>query len=137
MKRIKICLAALALAAPLGAVAGPFNAVTYGSVGAKDIASEVTDEFTKKFPTAKWSIFVWATSGVTNKGMPYCSAIAGVVPKGSPQFPLLRYESLKMDTNQTTTLNVGELRTWAVDCARSAVSNMMSDNLNDIYKPHA
>lgn len=46
------------------------------------MAKEVTDEFTKKFPTAKWSIFVGTTAGITNKGVPYCSASAGVIPKG-------------------------------------------------------
>lgn len=114
--------------------AGQFNTRYYGNATGDDVASEVTEEFTKYFPSAKWSIFLWTTSGITDKGIPYCNAIAGVIPRGSNEFPIHRYESISLDTSATGSKNVGELRKWSVECAKSSVNSMMSDQLKNIYK---
>ena len=113
--------------------AGAFNAVTYGDTVAKDIASEVTEQFTVRYPTSKWSVFVWTASGVTDKGIPHCTGIAGVVPKGTGVFPLKRYLTTSFNPDENGSKTVGELRAWSVRCAKSAVANMMSDSLEKMY----
>lgn len=136
MKTIKIAIAVTILASTAVAHAGEFNAETYGNVTASDFSDVVTEAFTRKFPSKKWSIFVWTASGITDRGIPYCSAAAGVVPRHSGMFPVSRYESTRFDPSQVGSNTVGERRQWAVACARDSVTNLMSDDLDKVYEAY-
>lgn len=118
------------------AVAGPFVVSTYGTANSSDINDIITDAFTKKYPSSKYEIFLFSSAFLTNTGIPSCSAITGVVRKGSNDFPLSRYSSIEFGDKAGEAMTVGEEIGWSAKCSRSAVMNMMSDKLEEIYKPY-
>lgn len=136
MKTLKIALAAATLACTAAAHAGEFHTENYGDVSASDFDTVVTDAFTNKFPAKKWSIFVWTGAGATNDGHPYCSAVAGVVPRNSGMFPVQRYETTQFSVAQYDSMTDDARRALEVQCARSAVASMMSADLSKVYIPY-
>ncbi len=66
---------------------------------------------------------------------PYCYAIVGVSPKGSDKFPIKRYSHF-IQSPLKEVMTVANKRAWAVDCARNAVANMMTDDLDTLYLPN-
>jgi hypothetical protein len=129
------CAAAIA-ACSLSAGAGTFNTVAFGLAKGSDIRDQVPDAFTKRYPSDKWSVFLFTEAGMTSGGTPYCFAIAGVSPKGSDKFPINRYTHF-IQSQDHEVLTAAKKRAWAIDCARNAVENMMTDDLETLYEPDA
>ena len=71
---------------------------------------------------------------MTSGGTPYCCAIAGVSPKGSDKSPANRYTHFIQNQDQEV-MTAAKRRAWAIDCARNAVGNMMTDDLDSLYEP--
>lgn len=128
------CIAAALVACCSPAVAGVYNTVAFGPAKGADIRDQVPDAFTKLYPADKWSVFLFSDAGMTSSGTPYCYAIAGVSPKGSDKFPINRYTHF-IQSQDKEVMTVAKKRTWAIDCARNAVENMMTDDLETLYEP--
>jgi hypothetical protein len=124
-----------AAVASMPAYAGAFRVNYYGDATAKDIASVVTDAFTKKFPASKYEIFLLASAGQDNEGDDYCYAQTGVIPAGSNETPQMRYSFVGIK-HHGQVMTVGLRHEFEAECARGAVRNMMSDQLSNIYLPY-
>jgi hypothetical protein len=122
------------VACSLSASAGIYNTVAFGPAKGADIRDLVPDAFTKRYPSEKWSVFLFSDAGMTSGGTPYCYAIAGVSPKGSDRFPTNRYTHF-IQSQDKEVLTAAKKRAWAVDCTRNAVENMMTDDLDTLYEP--
>jgi hypothetical protein len=79
-------------------------------------------------------VFLFSDAGMTSGGTPYCYAIAGVSPKGSDRFPTNRYTRF-IQSQDKEVLRTAKKRAWAIDCARNAVENMMTEDLDTLYEP--
>ncbi len=131
-----IILAAAAVIST-GAHAGQFYLKTYGpKINGSDVSDLVTDAYTKKYPHTKWEIVVSTSAGTTNKGIPFCTGFAGVVPRGSNDFPVRSYTSIWFDESKSVALSVGDHRDLTTNCARDAIASMMSDDPSNMYAPH-
>jgi len=115
------------------AQAGTFNTVTFGPIKAADIRDLVPDAFTRRYPAEKWAVLVFADAGMASNGTPYCYAIAGLTPKGADKFPVNRYTHF-IQSPDAEVMTVAKKRAWAVACARHAVENMMTDDLDTLYE---
>lgn len=60
---------------------------------ANAISDLVTDKFIAKFPPSKYQIFMHSNIHSYTNGGYAAYAIAGVIPKGSAQFPVVRYSN--------------------------------------------
>lgn len=130
----KHAVAAAVAVCSMSAVAGVYNAVAFGPAKGADIRDQVPDAFTKRYPADMWSVFLFSDAGMTSGGTPYCYAIAGVSPKGSDKFPINRYTHFIQSQDQEV-MTAAKKRAWAIDCARNAVENMMTDDLDTLYEP--
>ena len=123
---------AAALLVASHAQAGRFSTAEFGPARADDIVDLVTEAFTQYFPHNRWSIFLYSSVTYTTKGQPHCYAIAGVTPKGQGRSPVKSYSS-HTQRGESQSLTPGEQREFAAVCARRAVQNLMSDELDEMY----
>ena len=124
--------------------AGAFNVMcSYNSENLSacaDIVSDiVTDKFPAKFPNQAFTIFVHSDIHSYSAGGYVAYAVAGVVPKGSSQFPVLRFSSSKLERQKR-----GDVLTLANverENFRDAVKQLMDQcevsPTCDIYIPRA
>jgi hypothetical protein len=104
MKLSKFCsmaLAALAIVA-VPARAGDFNVFcSYTNENLQKCAAVVsdivTDKFTQKFPATKFQVFVHSHMQAFTDGGYAAYAVAGVIPKGSGEFPDYRVSTTNID----------------------------------------
>ena len=133
-------IAGLSLAIFLSpAFAGTYDSVVYGpdpNESGSAIAYDVTNKFTAEFPHRKWQIFLYNDAGVTGNGAGFCYAIAGVVPRGSGEFPLRRFTYYEYFPSDGPT-SASMLTVEADVCGTQAVKDMMKTLANGgrIYVP--
>lgn len=101
----------------------------------RDIASEVTDEFIKKFPVRQWKIFLYSTAGTTANGTAYCYAIAGVTKKDDDRVPRKVYEAVIISPPEKSSMTEGRKYALQTQCAKNAIENMMSVRNLEVYLP--
>jgi hypothetical protein len=114
------------------AQAGHISTAEFGPARAEDIADLVTEAFTQYFPHDRWSIFLYSSVTFSSRGEPHCYAIAGVTPMGQGRFPVKSYSS-HAQRMESQSMTPGEQREFAASCARRAVQNLMSDELDNMY----
>ena len=124
--------ATLALLMACQAHAGRFSTAEFGPARAEDVADLVTEAFTQYFPHDRWAIVLYSSVTLSRTGQPLCYAIAGVSPNGQDRFPVKSYSSHAQATKPQS-MTPGEQKEFAVSCARRAVENMMSDEVENMY----
>jgi hypothetical protein len=124
--------AALALLMACQAHAGRFTTAEFGPARAEDVADLVTEAFTQSFSHDRWAIVLYSSVTFSGTGQPHCYAIAGVTPKGQDRFPVKSYSS-HAQRMEPQSMTPGEQKEFAVSCARRAVRNMMSDEVDNMY----
>jgi hypothetical protein len=82
--------AAVVVAAAAQAPANAFNLQSYGQVGTSDLANVVTPRFERLYPAPRYTLQVFAQSGLFPDGRPWCFAYAGVdLTRNRKQVPVL------------------------------------------------
>lgn len=71
---------------------------------------------------------------IHRSGQAICDAIAGVVPKGSRQFPARRFETTKTATVKPSRWNESEALDFETECVRAAISSMMDTDPTTVYR---
>ncbi|CAJ0733976.1 hypothetical protein [Ralstonia mannitolilytica] len=135
---MKTILAALALTASANvATAGPFLVANYGNTYAKDWQDLVTRDFTARFTPEAWEIFVYSDAVILPRStQAVCTAIVGVVPKDSHQFPARQFVTTRTATVKPGKWNEDVALDFETECVRSAIGNMMRVPPANAYRPH-
>jgi len=142
-KKQGMWVGAALLVAAAGAQAGEFAvSCQYKNDNLQKCASVVsdlvTDKFVAKFPANRFQIFIYSNIMDFSNGGYSAYAVAGVIPKGSGQFPIRRFAN--------TSINGSDKRFSAVDLAntelevyRAAVKALMDQceisPACDVYVP--
>jgi hypothetical protein len=101
------------------------------------ISDLVTDKFTSKFPSSKYSIFIHSNIHSYSSGGYAAYAITGVIPKDSGDFPIRMYNASIMNgQDRATSL---ELSNVELENYRDAIKQLMDmceiSSTCDIYTP--
>lgn len=132
--RALLALCALATAA-VTASAGEFVTANYGHVSVKAFQDLVTREFTARFPADAWEVFVYSDAfTMSRSGQAVCNAIAGVVPRGSHQFPARQFATTKTATVKPGRWNDAEALDFETECVRAAIGSMMEVDPAKVYR---
>ncbi|MGQ0710480.1 MAG: hypothetical protein ACT4NV_12105 [Rhodoferax sp.] len=122
--------------------AGEFNvACSYDNENieecAKIISDVVTDKFTSKFPASRFSIFVHSSVHAYSRGGYVAYAVAGVVPRGSGEFPVRYFSSSAMNGEKRVDgleLSKIELENYR-DVVRQLMNKCEIAQACDVYVP--
>lgn len=100
--RNTLAIFSLCATASASVYAGAFNVVcSYSNdnlSACADVVSDiVTDKFLARFPNQTFSIFVHSDIHSYSNGGYVAYAVAGVVPKGSSQFPIRKFSSSTLE----------------------------------------
>ncbi len=133
MFRLRILILLLAVCAH--AKADSVWAEWHGNTKPEDYSHLVTEKFLQRFPSERWALFVNSTAFSLGQQF-VCFASVGVAPRGLHQFPAHVYEGAKSRATREADLLIGEQRAFEAECVRLAIKNMLSDNIENVYRPY-
>jgi hypothetical protein len=113
------------------AFAGEFRATCYGNVNASLFKDIVTDKFTEKYPSSRFTIVVISNFQRYSNGGGVGFAVAGVVPKNGNSknyefVPIHRFMATTARTAAGEHLTAKEAVEKEKETARDAVADLMS-----------
>lgn len=128
---IGLVAAAYMMVSGQNAVAGEFSVSCYFKNSniakcASVISDLVTDKFIARFPASKFQIFVFSDVHRYTNGGFAAYAVAGVIPRGSNQFPLQHFSSSLVNRGDKK-FDALELSKFELEVYRSATKGLMDE----------